>query len=51
VLHHPRPDVLIGDRHPVDETGALLADVEARNVLDAERTLHEHRGAREEVVG
>ena len=32
VLVRAEPDVRIGDRHAVDEAGALLPDVEARNV-------------------
>ena len=50
VLEHAGADVRVGDRQPVDEARALLADVEARDLLQPERALHEHAGAREVVV-
>jgi hypothetical protein len=45
VLEHAGANVRVGDRHAVDEPGALLADIEARDVFEAELALHEHRRA------
>src|SRR5581483_870046 len=41
----------VGDLEPVDEAGALLADVERRDVAEPELVLHQHAAAGELIVG
>jgi rhodanese-related sulfurtransferase len=50
-LGGPGPDELIGDRHRIDESRALLADVDRGNAGGAELRLKEACGARKDGVG
>ena len=50
VLVLPGADERVGDRQAVDEAGALLADVEARDLAQPELALGEHARAGEHVV-
>jgi len=47
VLEHAGANVRVRDRHAVDEARALLANVETRDLFQAELALHEHRRAGE----